>query len=32
LKAKFTKVFKHSGLGYSKNRLGAVVVENNAVS
>jgi hypothetical protein len=28
----FTKEFRHSGLGYSKNRLGAVVVENNAVS
>jgi len=28
----YTKDFKHSGLGYSKLRLGAVIVENNAVS
>ena len=30
--AGFTKDFKHSGLGYSKHRLGAVIVDNNAVS
>ncbi len=30
--AGFTKEFKHSGLGYSKQRLGAVIVDNNAVS
>eukprot|EP00347_Sterkiella_histriomuscorum_P002132 403369345 len=32
IKQNFTKEFKHSGLGYSKNRHQAVVVDNNAVS